>query len=755
MPTSFKRFSSFLLGSLGLGGIRPRVNPKQTVGVGGTQVVGGYIVSVEKDGTLNGRQKYERFAEILTNVSIVGAAVRNFLNLVSSVEWKIEPAEDGGSRGEEIAELVEAILDDMTTPWHRVVRKAAMYKFHGFSIQEWTAKLRDDGVVGFRDIEARPQFTIEQWDLDESGTLHGVVQRSPQDGRTIYLPRPKLLYMVDDTMKDTPEGLGLFRHLIEPAKRLQRYEQLEGFGYETDLKGIPIGRAPLGELAAWVRDGRLTADEQRARLSVVESFLENHVRTPQTALMLDSETFRTLDESSSPSAVRKWDMELLSGGGGESYVAITTSIARVIREIARLLNSEHLLLGESGAGSLAMHKDKTSQFAQMVDSTVREVIESVEADILPPLFELNGWPKELMPVVKATSVAQRDVAEVTSALAQLATAGAVLTPDDEAIGEIFDMLGLTRPKSMSGEMDLSVPMPGEEPPPEDGEEPPPEPTEPPATKRFLKSGSFGRRGKRRAPKSATQRFSDTLVRDDGSGDVAKTFDESEHPRADDGKWTDGASGGVGAAVSAVTGGGGSSERPKALDYTPGDPNNWKKEALESHHKEAVAAYNGSGFHSSGRAHVEAKGAADLTYSYSSRKYEEINNSLRRGRPTPEAKALQELVLSAPPTPFEATAYRGDSLKFKLGEDVKLKGLTSVSFSRKTALAFAEEAEVPCLYEIKLPKGSRGVLGGMNVRRPEEAEALIASGAKFRVRSTSRQTINGKSFNVYELVYKGV
>ncbi len=448
---------SSVLGSLGAFFNRPRVGPKQTAGVGGTQVVGGYLVSVEKDSTLVGRQKYERFAEILTNVSIVGAAVRNFLNLCGSVQWKVEPNEDGGARAEEIADTIAAIFDDMTRPWHRVVRTAAMYKFQGFSMQEWTAKLRDDGVIGLLDVESRPCFTIEQWDIDPTGTLLGVIQRSPQTGESIYLPRSKLFYMLDDAVKDTPEGLGLFRHLIEPAKRLQRYLQLEGFGFETNLKGIPIGRAPLEQLHQAVKDGLMSEDESAQRRAALESFLENHVRTPSTALMLESDTFRTLDESASPSAVRKWDMELLQGDGGESWsVAIGTSIMRVTREIARLLSSEHLLLGESGAGSLAMHKDKTSQFSQMVDSTIQEIVEAVEADLLPALFELNGWPEDAFPVLKTSSVAQRDIVELTDSLAKLAQAGATMSPDEEAIGELFDLMGLTRPKQMLGVEDLSI-----------------------------------------------------------------------------------------------------------------------------------------------------------------------------------------------------------------------------------------------------------------------------------------------------------
>ena len=120
-----------------------------------------------------------------------------------------------------------------------------MYRFYGFSIQEWTARRRDDGFLTFADIAPRSQRTIERWDVDEAGQVLGALQRSPQTQEEIYLPREKLLYIVDDTLNDSPEGLGLFRHLVAPSRRLKRYEQLEGFGFETDLRGIPIGRSPV------------------------------------------------------------------------------------------------------------------------------------------------------------------------------------------------------------------------------------------------------------------------------------------------------------------------------------------------------------------------------------------------------------------------------------------------------------------------------------------------------------------------------
>lgn len=424
------------------GFVRTRVRPRATEGVGGTAVYGGYIMEEEKSSALQGRQKYITYSDILANLAIVAASTRFFLNLVSRVEWRVDPPEDGGPQAEEYAELIEEMMYDMTTPWHRVVRRAAMYKFYGFSVQEWTAKRRDDGLLGMRDVEPRPQKTIERWDLDETGTVVGCVQRAPQDSREIYLPRGKLVYMVDDSLNDSPEGLGLFRHLIETSQRVSRYMELEGFGFVCDLRGIPMGRGPFAEMQKMVENGTMTVAQAQLLRAPLESFIRNHIKNPQLGLILDSLTYQSKDAESSPSNVKQWDLELLKGDA-PSLPEVAAAIERETRQLARILGTETLLLGD-GAGSFALSKDKSHNFALMVDSALVEIAESLETDFVEVIFELNGWDTRLMPTLKTEAIQFRDVTEITAALRDMATAGASIMPEDPAVGEVRDLLGLSR-----------------------------------------------------------------------------------------------------------------------------------------------------------------------------------------------------------------------------------------------------------------------------------------------------------------------
>ena len=421
-----------------------RVRPTETLGVPGVAIYGGYVEEKERSRSLaTAEERGRTFSNILVNTSIVAAGVRYFVNLIGGATWAFTPSEADVSA--EYAERAEAMLTaDPRTPWHRIVRRASTYRFWGFGIQEWTARRREDGVITFLDVEPRSHTTIERWVREPHGLVLGVWQESPQTQEEIFLPREKLMYLVDDTLSDSPEGLGLFRHLVSPAQRLRRYEQLEGFGFETDLRGIPVGRVPLAELEEMVARNEISETEKMAYISAVRQFVENHIKNPKLGLVLDSATYRNEDEAGTPSAVRMWDVDLLTGTS-QSFGENAAAIERLNREMARILGVEQLLLGADGKGSLALSKDKTHAFYLLVDGALTEVREAVETDLLGTLWRLNGWPPEMMPVLDTEAISYRDVEQIAATLRDMATAGAVLDPDDPVIGEVRDAMGVSRP----------------------------------------------------------------------------------------------------------------------------------------------------------------------------------------------------------------------------------------------------------------------------------------------------------------------
>ena len=397
----------------------------------------------ERNHKLVAERKYETYINMLVNVSVVAASVRYFLNLTAKSEWTFEPSKaDTDGKYAKLAE--EMLMKDSLTSWHRVIRRMALYRFYGFSLQEFTLRRRPDGVITLDNVANRPQSTIKEWFYDSTKqNILAVRQEAPVTGERFIIPRAQLLYIVDDTISDNPSGLGLLRHIVAAAEALKRYEQLEGVGFESDLRGIPIGFAPLTRLAEMVKAGSIT-DAQRLQIEgPLREFLKNHVKTTKLGLLLDSHPYFSLDEASRPSTSKQWDMELLQNSS-TSLEALARTIQRLNREIARVLGTEQLMLGEENAGSFALSMDKTQSFTLLVEGALKEMRESVKRDILTTIWALNGWPEDTIPTPKTESTTYRDVKDIAEALNKIAQAGVKLTPDDPAIQEFRELLGMSK-----------------------------------------------------------------------------------------------------------------------------------------------------------------------------------------------------------------------------------------------------------------------------------------------------------------------
>ena len=426
-------------------------NPTAIAGTSGVRIVGGYVQSDETNAAVVGSRRYVTWNDMIANTSIIAAGARYYLNLMSKANWTLDPADDS-EEAEKLAERTFEIIHGMRRPWTSVIRSAGMYRFYGFSVQEWIAKREEDGTFGLLDIAQRPQNTIEQWDTEADGNVVGCVQKNPNNFEFTYLPRAKTIYVVDDALSDTPEGLGILRQLTQPAETLAELQRLETYGYEMDLQGVPLVRAPMQQIQANVNAGKITPEQGSAATSALVGWLADHARRPNAGLMIDSAVYSGTGEQQTPTANRQWDVETLTSGSADSAVAVATAIERLQREMARIMGVEELMLGSDSAGSFAMSKAKSDNFALMVDSSLKEIRWAMQNDVVGTLFRINGWDEKLMPTFRTEQIAFQDVAEMAQTLQSMAAAGAILAPDDPAIDEIRSVMGLSPQK----EVDLNA-----------------------------------------------------------------------------------------------------------------------------------------------------------------------------------------------------------------------------------------------------------------------------------------------------------
>jgi hypothetical protein len=409
----------------------------------GVAVFGGYIDSGETNSALSGSNRFKTAADILANISVVAASVRYFLNLLANPQWRVMSADDTPA-GKQAAEFVESVMEEMASSWTRIVRRSGSYRFHGFGFQEWTAVKRTDGLIGFTDVEVRAQHTIDKWDVLDNGTVRGVWQRSPQTGAELYLPRERLVYLRDDTLTDSPEGMGWFRHLVEPSERLKEYLTLEKVGFERDLAGVPVGKAPITALNRAVKAGNLSSQEANDMMDGLKNFVKMEVKKQNTGIVLDSQPFENQSSDGVQAAsTPQWGVDLLTSDAG-NIQELGDAIHRISVEMARIIGTEILFIGSDGKGSMALSKDKSNNLFLNVNGTLDEMVETFTRDLIQPLWRLNGFDPEIMPHFTHEDVAVRDAEQISITLRNMASAGAVLGPDDPAINDLRDMLGISR-----------------------------------------------------------------------------------------------------------------------------------------------------------------------------------------------------------------------------------------------------------------------------------------------------------------------
>lgn len=445
---------------------RTKTPVTKPAGSDGVWAPGGYLFGGEVKAALQGNEKWLTYDKTVANCITVASAIRIWNALHGQAEWACEPNPLGGSKAKACAAIVtEGLIEaQMSRPWKRVVVKCGFgATFKGFAMFEHVVRRRSDGKIITADLQHRPQYTIERWDKpDEQSQWVGVEQRT-KSGSTYYLERERLFYVVDDSITDQPDGVGVLRHLVEHARRVERYEQLEGWGFEGDLRGMPVAYAPIKALAAAAVAAGVPQNDTAAIKAYVDAqtkflrdILEKHIKSPDLSLMLDSEPYMSLGQDATPSASKKWAFDVVkSQAAGQSDVR--NAINAVNRELLRVMCCEWLLMGD-GEGARAVHEDKTAMFGMVLNGSLENIGDAATSGPARRLTALNGFDADTCtPRVKPMPIPLETVEAACRALQLIAQAGDPLRPNDDAPDILRKRMKLPPRPEMTPELEGMLP----------------------------------------------------------------------------------------------------------------------------------------------------------------------------------------------------------------------------------------------------------------------------------------------------------
>jgi hypothetical protein len=401
---------------------------KQAPGSDGVIAYGGFLQTGERNSNLVGTRKWVTYANMFSRPPV---AIAHLLRdaLLSGVKWSLVPNGAGGKDAERGVEIVQQGLLDarLRRPWNRVAAKAGNGSFfNGFSLHAFAMGRRPDGMVVFTDLAHRPQHTAYRWlrSRGDTGEFDTVEQMIPGSGAQPQVPLAECLYMVDDSMGDSPEGVGVLRLIAERVRRVENYEVLEGSEMFSGMGGTPIARVPLTDIASAVSDlpdAEQTA-KKKALVQSIETIVSSRIKTPekQQYVVLDSGTYQGSDPNTI-SAIKKWDIEILKAELGG-----LPDIRKVITDedlnIARMLGVEFVFVGGGdSSGSYGMHESKVGLFAAALKTTNADVATAARDQLARRLVAANGLdPDTATPTLIPSPVTVGSVLEAAQALALIA-----------------------------------------------------------------------------------------------------------------------------------------------------------------------------------------------------------------------------------------------------------------------------------------------------------------------------------------------
>lgn len=434
------------------------------IGTPGTEIYAGYL-SEEYLAELTGKDwadKVDMMRRSDANVRMVLNAIK--LPLKSS-PWTIVVREQT-PEAELQKKLFEKILfEDLNKSFTQLLGEILTCLEFGYSIFDITHAVKDSkelgGYNGLKSLSYRSQRTIETWNLDSDRNLQTVSQIAYGDeGGSFELDARFLLYFSPEREGDNFEGISVLRACYGPWFRKNEFLKklaigIEKFAVPTAVLTVPDGVEGKPEFAA-----------AKKALACYTSGATNYLILPE-------------------------GFKLSFNNVSVDVEKIRAAINAENQEMVNSILASFLLLGQNGAGSLALAGSLSDFFSQTIQYIADHIVEQFERKIFKPLVQMNFGHDRVLVDLKCDGLEHRANEQWAGMVNAFIQTGAIKT-DSELEKILREKLKL--PPQMAVELEPAPALPAPE-------EPTPTPTEPTPGKQLAEK----KKGKE--PKPAT------LIRD--------------------------------------------------------------------------------------------------------------------------------------------------------------------------------------------------------------------------------------------------
>ena len=434
------------------GGI-PRIRLGQ-MSFNGTIAIGGEILeSCKKE--LNFPQSIKTF-DLMAEDQDIQPALDVPNASICRVKWHISVPE---GYEEELSEekkfLEECLFMDMEHPFEEFIAQAVSLRQYGFATFEKVYRNRtfrsgskfNDNRIGIRCLPLIDQHTVRGWKWDESGRKlthvcqyrnvpQGVDQKVykglelDEDGKPyVSIPVNKVMNLRNKRKGNSPQGSSFLVGAWRAWRLKTSLEEFLAVGVVKDLQGFPIIEVPAEIMSD------TASPEQKAQFEFWKSVARNVHQNAQAGIVIPSD----VDEKNN----KYYGIKTIESGGKKAYDVL--SIIEFYRKsILTALFAQQLVLGQDGSGSFSLSENMAGVTGLSVETTLREIEQVLNHELVPQLFALNGIRKKVLPKITYGDVLPVDLESLSKYIQRVGAIG-LISKDAKTVNWIAKQAGMPIP----------------------------------------------------------------------------------------------------------------------------------------------------------------------------------------------------------------------------------------------------------------------------------------------------------------------
>lgn len=359
-------------------------------------------------------------------VSVGLSAIETLMN---RAEVYIEPVVGETPVDKARRDYLLSVLHDMDTSWQATMQSIGTYKTWGHQVSEMVFRRRlrkngskwNDGLIGLSKLAHRPQGTIFKWNFDETGrellsisqsitnveNSYRFVNLADENG-LIVIPREKFILFRCDAKSDNPLGTSILRSCYLSYKQLSLLTDNLMIGVAKDISGLPFVKLHPKFMSP------AASVEDKAVYEATKVIVNNVSTGTQAGIIFPS----MIDEQGND----QFSFSLLEHKSGKAYDVL--SIIKALQaNILSVLGCDSLTMGADQGGSLSLQDGSTNLLALSVAYRLSEIANTLNQELVPKLWAMNGWSAENLPKIKFSDVSSVSLEEFSKYIQRVMSVG--------------------------------------------------------------------------------------------------------------------------------------------------------------------------------------------------------------------------------------------------------------------------------------------------------------------------------------------